>query len=317
MHVAIVGAGALGSVYGAFLARREGVTVSFVVRPSRIAESAPIRVQRAGRDASAAVDSFAADRVSTIPGDADVVLVAVGTEDLDAMTALLGGSEIPIIVLTPMMPREWNAMRGAFGSRVLAAMPNVVSYANDDGVVRYWLAPAPTRIDEPRAGDHGVVVRALVQELEAAGLTTHLELGVHETNPASTVCFIPLGMAVVLSGGTAALPDDPELLELVRRCCREGVAMSRRIGRPEPLVTLAPLVATPLVLKVLVSYLRRREPEVVAYIDRHFGHKLVQQHRDMAHAIVSLAASRGVPREGVAGYSELARRLDAFVASMN
>lgn len=326
MHVAIFGAGALGSVYGVRLAVRAGATVTFIVRPSRVDSRAPIVIERVVRGRSGSRAPTVVERVvrgrsgsrdgreviasparsASVPADADVVMLAVGTEDLEAIRPVLDATHAPVVVLTPMMPRDFERMRGAFGDRVLAAMPSVVAYANDEGVVRYWLPPAPTRIDEPRAGDAGDAVRALAVSLTEAGVRTHLELGVHETNPATTVCFIPVGMGVALAGSLEALARDVELLELVRRACFEGVALARSIGKPEPLSPLAPFAASRLVLRAAVAFLERRSPEALHYVDVHFGRKLRAQHLEMADAMVDLAIDKRIPHEAIA---DLASRL--------
>jgi 2-dehydropantoate 2-reductase len=306
MHVAVVGAGALGSVYGARLASRTGASVTFVVRAARVASRAPIVIERV-KDVADRRDEIAAPaRAAEVPGDADVILLAVGTEDLEAIRPALDASSAPIVVLTPMMPAGYTRMREAFGERVLAAMPAVVSYARDDGVVRYWLPPAPTRIDEPRAGAHGVAVRALAVQLGEAGLETHLELGVHETNPASTVCMIPIGMSVGLAGGMDALAKDAQLLALTSRACREGIALARRIGRPEPGALFGPLIATPLAMRAVVAALRRLSPEALFYVDEHFGKKLRAQHLVMAREMAELARAKHV---SFAAIDELAEKL--------
>ncbi len=304
MHVAVYGAGALGCVYGVRLATRTSTTVSFVVRPKRVSERTPIAIEpAAGGDREEIVEPV---RVSRIPEDADVVLLAVGTEDLEAIRPVLDASAAPIVVVTPMMPKDWRAMRTAFGARVLAAMPNVISYLNEANVVRYWLAPQPTRIDEPRAGGHGDVVRELATTLDRAGLSTRLELAVHETNPATTVCFIALGMGIALAGGLEALAANGPVLDLVRAACSEGVDLARRIGRPDPAATLAPILAYGPVLRLVLRLLAWRSPEALHYADAHFGTKLVVQHREMAVTMAELAREKGTPSEALAA---LAARL--------
>src|SRR5512134_3960484 len=149
MHVAVYGAGALGSVYGVRLATRARVDISWIVRPSKVGRRDPIVIESVRKDERETID--VPERVAEIPGDADLVLLAVGTDDLDAIRPVLEGRDVPIVVLTPMLPKDWERIHDAFGARVLAAMPNVISYTRtEDGVVRYWLPPAPTRIDEPR-----------------------------------------------------------------------------------------------------------------------------------------------------------------------
>jgi 2-dehydropantoate 2-reductase len=306
MHVAVIGAGALGAVYGVRLATRTKTSVTFVVRPARVASTDPLVIELVRGDLRETLASPA--RAAAVPADADVVLLAVGTEDLDAIRAPLVTTHAPIVVLTPMLPRDHARMRGVYGDRVLAALPSVVSYTRSDGVVRYWLPPVATRIDEPRAGGHADAVRALAASLTEAGLPARLELGVHETNPATTVCFIPLGMALSLAGSLDALARDAELVDLARRACAEGVALGRSIGRPEIVGPLSPLVARPLLLGAAARVLRRFSPEAVFYAEEHFGRKLRAQHLVMAREMRALAAEKGVAHAAI---DALAAKIEA------
>lgn len=307
MHVVVYGAGALGSVYGVRLAKRTSATVTFLVRPGNVSPYPPILIERVKnvRGRQEVID--APLRAAEVPGDADVILLAVGAEDLASLRPVLEASSAPIVVLTPMLPRTYAAMRATFGDRVLAAMPGVVAYTNEQQAVRWWLPPAPTRIDEPRAGDHGNAVRELASLLTEAGLPAHLELGVHEANPATTVCMIPIGMSVGLAGGMEALASDDRLLALTSRACAEGVELARRIGRPEMGALLGPLLARPLSMRLIVSTVRRLSPEALFYVDEHFGRKLRAQHRGMAREIAELAREKDVPHAAI---DELGLRLE-------
>lgn len=312
MHVAIVGAGALGSVYGVRLALHGGVDVGFVVRPSRVGSTAPIVIEAVRRGQREALASPA--RTDVVPPSADVVLLAVGTEDLDALKAPLGASEAPIVVLTPMLPQGFARMRSAYGERVFAAMPNIIAYTRrDDGVIRYWAPPTRTLIDEPRAESAGAdAVRALTEALVRAGLRARLTLGVHERNPATTVRFIAIGMALSIAGGVPALRADAALLSLARRACREGARLSPLIGAPEPWASLAPVLAAPWALRAWLGALARLSPEAVFYAEEHFGRKLKAQHRLMVREMIELAQDKGLPH---AALDELARRLAGDGAS--
>lgn len=305
MHVAIVGAGALGVLHGVLLAARAGEDVTFVVRPARVSETTPFVLEAVRGGKRETIE--APRRAAVVPGDADVVLLAVGTEDLDGVREALGSSEAPIVVLTPMMPEDWRRVRSAFGERVLAAMPGVVAYVREDGVVRAWFPPRPTLVDEPRAGANGVAVHALVRSLREAGLPVDLQLGVHETNPATTVGFIGIAMAISLAGSVAGLVEDEELLALAVRSAHEGREIGHRIGRADPLAAIGAAVVTPLALRLFFAGLRRFSPEAVFYAEEHFGRKLRRQHVVMAREIAELAAAKGAPS---GAYAELARRLD-------
>ncbi len=309
MHVAILGAGALGVLYGVRLAVRAREDVTFVVRPSRVEETRPFVLEAVRGGARETIE--APRRAAVVPGDADVVLLAVGTEDLEGVREALGASEAPIVVLTPMMPEDWRKVRSAFGDRVLAAMPGVVSYVREDGVVRAWFPPRPTLVDEPRAGSAAAPVHTLVRSLREAGLPVDLQLGVHETNPATTVGFIGIAMAIALAGSVAALVDDDELLALAVRSAHEGREIGLRIGRADPLAALGAAFVTPLALRLFFAVLRRASPEAIFYAEEHFGRKLQRQHVVMAREIADLAVAKGAPS---GAYAELARRLDVAVA---
>jgi ketopantoate reductase len=304
VHVAVLGAGALGAVYGARIALRTEATVTFVVRPARASSRQPIAIERVK---GALREELAAPaRSAVVPPDADVVLVAVGSEDLDALRAPLGESEAPLVVLTPMMPAEHARMQEAFGrERVFAAMASVVSYAREDGVFRYWQPPQPTRIDEPRAGGAGEPVRALAALLERAGIGARLELAVHEANPATTVCFIAIPMALAVAGSAKELTADEALLSLASRACREGAELGRRLGRPEPWAAFAPLAASTTTIRAGFALLRRLSPEGLFYAEEHFGRKLRIQHRLMAQAMLDLARAKGTPHEAIAELAAL------------
>lgn len=303
MHVAVFGAGALGSVYGVRLATRARVDVTWIVREAKVSSRDPIVIERVRGGERASIEAPA--RASAVPADADVVLLAVGTEDLDAIRGPLSGSSAPLVILTPMFPRDWDHMRAAFGRRAIAAMPNVVSYARKpDGVVRYWLPPAPTRIDDTRDD----AVRELARHLDEAGLRAHLELGVHEKNPATTIAYIPIAMALAVAGSAAALADDDALLSLTMRACREGVTLSRRIGSAEPWAVLSPALAAPWALRTWLRALGRVSPEALFYAEEHFARKLRVQHRVMIREMIDLARDK---RVGHAAFEELAARLDA------
>ena len=307
MHVAVFGAGALGGVYGVLLAAHGGVDVTFVVRPSRVASREPIAIESVRKNHRDVIE--APRRSDTVPGDADVILLAVGTEDLDTLKDPIGISTAPIVILTPMMPKDWARVRAAFGERAHAAMPNVVAYTRkEDGVVRYWLPPAPTKIDEPRAGSPSAdVVRELVDALSRAGLRAKLDLAVHETNPATTVSFIAIGMVLSIAGSAEALIADDSLLSLATRACREGVRLSHRIGRPELWASLAPAISAPWALQTWLRALGRLSPEGLFYAEEHFGRKLKDQHRVMIDEMIELAREKHLSREAL---EELAARLE-------
>lgn len=306
MKVAVIGAGALGAVYGVRLAQHAGVDVTFVVRPARVSSKDPIVIERVRKDRRDVVDVPV--RAAVVPPDADVIILTVGTEDLEALRDPIGSSTAPIVIFTPMLPRDWERVRETFGERALSSMPSVVAYVRkEDGVVRYWLPPATTKIDEPKSA-HTEVVRELAEALTRAGLGTKLELGVHEANFATTVSFIPICMLLAVTGSAAALTSDDVLLSVATRACREGVRLAYRLGSPEIWASLTPALAAPWALRLFFDTLGRVMPEGLFYAEEHFGRKLMAQHRVMIRDMIALAQAKGLPHEA---FDEIARRLEA------
>ena len=308
MHLAVVGAGALGRVYGVRLARETQVGVTFVVRPSRLAERGAFVIQRV--DDEGREDRLAAPvRTAEVPAHADVVMVCVRVEQLDdRLMETLGHDEgPPIVMLTPMMPQDYERLRARFGTRIVAAMPGVVSYMNSMGVVRYWLPRlAPTLLDEAAGGAPAVLVD-LARSLGVAGMRARLVMGVHESNPATTVTFIPLTMALDAAGGIDALLGDKGLLDVALAAAAEGQALARKIGKVAAWATVLTRFLGHRTLKIGVGLARHHSPEGVSYVEEHFGRKLHAQNVVMARAIVELAAAKGTPHEAL---DELSARLE-------
>jgi Ketopantoate reductase PanE/ApbA len=290
MHVAIVGMGALGRVYGVRLALRAGTGVTFVVRPGR--GPVPLRIQRIDGDALA--EELRTPSVETrIPKQTDVVLVCVRAEQLDdSLDALMAAApDIPIVMLTPLLPHDFERLTRVHGPRVRAGMPGVVAYMKGD-ICRYWLPKvAPTLIDAAKPVPHAA--EELARALSSAGFAGRLELGVHETNPATTVSFIPLAMGIDAAGGIDALLGDRALLKTTLDAVSEGLALAGRIGRTPAWIDMLARFAGPMSLKIGIGLAKSRAPEALAYVEEHFGRKLHAQNVAMARSIVALADEKG------------------------
>src|SRR4051812_27675036 len=122
MHITVVGAGTLGRVYGQRLAA-SGQEVSFVVRPGRVADTAPFILEQVNGARRRDVLERP-DRQVEIPARTQVVLVAVRFEQLDAARVAAPGGlaellrparSAPIVVLTPLMPKQRRALEDALG----------------------------------------------------------------------------------------------------------------------------------------------------------------------------------------------------------
>jgi 2-dehydropantoate 2-reductase len=299
MHLAIVGAGALGLVFGGRLALHGGIESTLIVRPHRASDDSPVILERV--DGAQEHEVWRPERFAALPSHADAVMVCVRYEQVnDELFALLTGHDLPVVMMTPMLPATYQRAKKALGDRLLAGMPGVVAYVNDAGAVRYWLPRlAPVLIDEPRP--RVAVIDELVAGLVKAGMKARLEMGVHETNPATTVTFVPLMMALDAAGSIDALMKDAPLLDLAFEGADEGVKLSGAIGKAASFTPLLVKFVGPLTLRAGIALGRARSPEAVHYVENHFGHQLRAQHISMAKDIVALAKEKGTPHEAIDG----------------
>jgi hypothetical protein len=304
MRVAIVGAGALGSVYGARLRRFAGCEVSVVARAP-----APPSVVRLERVEDGEVLSWEVPaRVTTAPADADVILAFVRYEQLETLPDRVAGSSAPVVVMTPMMLADHARLSAALPGRVVTGMPSVVSYLNDAGAIRYWLPQvATTYVEERPAATAGAEVD-LVKRLTRAEIGAKLATDVLTRNVATTVSFIPLAMALDAAGSLEALLGDSTLLHLAFHAADEGRDLGRAVGKAEAWASTLLRFVGPLTLRVGIGLARSRAPEAVAYVEQHFGRKLHAQNVVMARRIVDLAVERGTPHEAL---QKLLERLEA------
>lgn len=306
MHVTVVGAGVLGRVYGVRLAQA-GADVSFVVRPSRAAETSPFLIEQVnGGHRHDALDH--PRRVAAIDESSDVVLVTLRYNQLDPgagddLVALLrkaGSSSAPIIMLTPMMPAQRDALEKAAGRRVVPSLPGVVGYLNDSDVVRYWIPAAmSTLLDDLPASDIGEAPRAaleaIARRLTQIDLPTRFERDVASQNVATTTSLFPFIAAIDAGGGIDGVLGDKELLGAVLDAAKECEALARKIGKTATVAHVLMKFVGPFTLKPGVALGRKLFPEAVEFVERHFGAKLHDQHIAMGEAILGLGRDHEIP----------------------
>lgn len=294
MRVAIVGAGALGCVYGARLARFGGCAVTVVARSERAGTVE--RLERVDDGEALAWDTGAVR--ASVPSDTDVVLVLVRYDQLLSVPERLVGSSAPVVVMTPMLPRDHARLGERLGDRLLAAMPSVVAYRNDANAVRYWLPRvATTRIEQgapPRAEAE------LVARLARADIQAQLDAGVLSRNVATTVSFLPLALALDAAGGVDALLADAQLLELAFDAAAEGRALGKKVGKAEAWAGSLLRFVGPRTARLGIGMARSRAPEALAYVEHHFGRKLHAQNVAMAEAMLELAQELRVTWDALA-----------------
>ncbi|HEX8796307.1 MAG TPA: 2-dehydropantoate 2-reductase N-terminal domain-containing protein [Polyangiaceae bacterium] len=294
MHVCIVGAGALGSVYGARLARFGGCEVSVVARSA--APAVRERLERVEDGEALAWD--VPPRTTEAPRQADVILAFVRYEQLSTLPPRVAASEAPVVVMTPMMPQDHAELAAAIPGRVLTGMPSVVSYRNDAGAIRYWLPRLATTFVESR--EPPAMESELVARLERAEMRAKLAPNVLERNVATTVSFIPIAMALDVAGSVDALLGNDALLALALDAAAEGRELGKTVGKAEAWASMLLKFVGPRTLKMGVGLARSRAPEAVLYAEEHFGRKLHAQNVAMAGRMLDLARDKGVSAPALA-----------------
>ncbi len=297
MRVAVVGAGALGSVYGSRLACLGGCEVDVVSNVRRPATAT--RVVRADSSSADVLEWATPASVPNLPASADVAIVCVRYEQLDAAIASANreASRAPLVVLTPMLPEDHARLSAAAPGRVVAAMAGAIAYRSDELTIRYWQPRSATTWIEamPRPAAEGELARAL----ERAGFRVKISPDVMARNVATTVSFMPLAMAVDTAGGIDALLGNGALLSLALRATDEGRALGSTVGKAEAWASTILAFARPFLLKAGMSLARARAPEALSYVEHHFVQKLHAQNVAMGAGIVALAKQRGMPCEAL------------------
>lgn len=287
---------------------RAGVAVELVVR-ARDTRLAPIRVEEVG---GAAATLEAPAYVDAVPAHADLILVCVRGDQIDdALVATLRARpSAPVVSFAPMLPKTYTRLRAQLGDRLFAGMSSVTGYTNAEGVTRYWVSKsAKTILDEPRAADP--VLSAFVEALGRAGIAAELQPGVHETNAATSIAFLPLALGLDAAGSLDALMKDHALLALTFRAMTEGRALAQRCGKIAPWAGLVTRFLGPHTIRLGLSLGRSRAPEAIAFVEEHFGRKIHAQNVAMAEEACALADEKETPREALGELLARLRRLPA------
>jgi 2-dehydropantoate 2-reductase len=315
MHVTIVGAGALGRIYGVRLAA-VGEQVSFLVREARLAETAPFIIERVHGDKRRDVIERPA-RVAAIPASTSAILVAVRFDQLEgegsAAACLRGAPAVPIVLLTPLLPKQRVALEQAIGRKVVPGMPSASGYLDDRDVVRYWVPRvAATLLDEPGGQSPDEIrMRAAVEELarriDKAGIPAHLARDVASLNVATTVAFFPLIAAIDAGEGIDGVLADKELVGSVIDAAKECEALAHQLGKTASWAHLLMRFVGPYTLKPGITLARTVAPEAVKFVEAHFGPKLHAQHLAMGDTILALGRDHGVAMPALTREMEMLR----------
>ena len=171
MHFVIVGAGALGSLYAAYLARA-GHQVSLVARGERAAALARNGIGIVGEEAFTARCDIVTQPETL--RQADVVIVAIKTYDTAQALASLRGLEVKSALSVQNGVLKNRQLGDAFGSQTVLGAISMIggdvlpAEGGLPGAVRYSMA-GPTVMGEPAGGDSSRVAE-LVDTFERSGL---------------------------------------------------------------------------------------------------------------------------------------------------
>jgi hypothetical protein len=313
MRVAILGAGSLGWAYGARLATLGGCDVTLVGRHAE-----PPKRVRLERVETGGAFEWTAPIVTEIP-PADVVFCAVRYEQLGSVAARVGQSTAPVVLLTPLMPSDHARLVAAVPAPVVAAMPSVVAYFAEPGRLRHWIPRVATTLVDARIadasgeaseasapGEASELATDLPARLTKAGIPARVERDVLARNVATTVSFLPLMFGIDVADGVDPLLKDHALLSLALDGVREGQKLGQTFGPAAPWTGTVLRFLGPFTLKMGIAVVRSRAPEVLQYIDDHFGRKLHAQNVAMAQAMLALCGEKGVKS---AALEKLAARL--------
>jgi hypothetical protein len=309
MRALVVGAGAIGQVYGHHLALG-GAQVGFLVKPARAAEIRaglvlyPLNRPRARRKQPIRSTGF---EVLTAPaGEWDAVVLAVSSPALAEGTwlaALAGALPAATVVLLQPGPDDRLIVQRHFPqTQVVQGIITLLSYPapmpGEAGFpepgIAYWLPPlSPTPLDGPPER-----VAPLVAALEGGGLPARAAHDLAALVPFGTALLIPVVAALEAEQWSLpALRRSPRLSLAVQAAREASTALARRDGRPAPLPLR--LLTSRAALIPLLGLAPLLPPfDVQTYLRVHFT-KVRAQTRDCLHSYVALADAARLPAEAL------------------
>lgn len=316
MKIAVVGVGALGSVYALRLSH-----VAQVVLVVRDLDRAPqiLHGERASGPAPHGDALTSPPTALSVPEDSEVVLVAVRVEQLDdaLLDALARGgpSDRIVVVLAPLLPPRYQRVRAKLGDRLVAAMPGVVAYEPDpdptpkERRVRYWTPKvAPTVLEDRAEGDpRRAKVRAFAEVLRSAGLPADVSASVRATNAATTIAFFPILTGIAAGGGSIErMLEDDALMKLGLAATKEAKALAKRVGDLPSWASLFLSFASQFTVRAGIKLGRAKSPESISFLEKHYGSKLSTQNQVMLDDLRTLAREQGVRIEAIEALSRRA-----------
>jgi len=291
MHVAIVGAGALGMAYAAVL-QRAGCQLTLVVR--KLGVPGTYRAKRIG--VLTRWTQVSAQVQTTLPR-CDVALLTVRAENVNPeLLKQLARLGAPTVALTPSL--EEPEVRLAQPGWVWA-MPSVLAL-REGPLVEYYVPPlARTRFDASARGHE--VIQRLRKSLNRGGVSTAFTADVQQFNRITTLRFFPLQLAIAREPNLARWSRTPGFSQALRSALRVAGKLSSSMGRADPAIRLAAwALGQPGALWAFSRGLGAFAPWGARFLTQHFGHKLRVQTLQFAAQVPQLALAANLNQADVA-----------------
>jgi 2-dehydropantoate 2-reductase len=232
MHFVIIGAGALGAIYAAYLARA-GHKVSLVARGERAAALDRHGIGIVGHESFTARCAIVT-RPETLR-DADVAIVAIKTYDTAAALAPLKGLKVRSALSVQNGVLKNTLLGDVFGAKATLGAISMIgadvlpAEGERPGAVRYSMAGA-TVIGEP-AGGESARVTELVDALVKAGLNAEASADITSAEWSKFVGWTGLStLAVMTRLPTWRFLTDADTALIAARVMRETAAVAIRHG---------------------------------------------------------------------------------------
>ncbi|HET7506192.1 MAG TPA: 2-dehydropantoate 2-reductase N-terminal domain-containing protein [Kofleriaceae bacterium] len=307
MRVLIVGAGAVGQVFGHHLAQG-GAEVSFLVKPKYADELRPgVTLYPLDRKPPRA-QRFTGFGVLTAPGDAagsrwDYILLTVSSTALTSggwlaeLAAATG--DAAIVFLQPNLEDRGFVTRVVDPRRIVDGMIGFIAYhAPLPGETRfaepgvaYWSPPGPSPFSGERAG-------ALVAALRRGKLPARQVRDVTASAPFQSAALYAYLVALESAGWSLAELRRGGRLSLAGRAAAQALAIaSHRVGHRVPWTVR--LAARPLVIGLVLRLARRVVPiDLETYLRVHFT-KFGAQTRAGIQSYVDHGGKNGLPVDAI------------------
>ena len=227
MRVVVIGAGVLGSLYGARLAAA-GHSVTVVARGDRLTElqRAPILISN---DESGVVAAATVNVVTKLEPDDnhELALVLVRADQIDDLLPNLAANRgVKTFLFMHNRAAGVSALAQAIGpERVLLGFPGAGGWL-DGATVRYRLVPEqPTTLGEPN-GRLSPRLLQIAKIFEEAGFTVALNRRMDDWLKTHAMLVIAIAGAIYLAdGSTTALARSREGVRMLVRGLRQGFGL--------------------------------------------------------------------------------------------